>query len=125
LKQLWEDLTYNQIKRKRLMDRDKPVFVEIYPLMALMVIAEDKDFAGTMVVTDVDDGDRPSVVAYLYIPIELKKDSPPLEDVRKGDRVGMIGVIISTNYKGTGKGENRVANAIHMSYGRFGHIDEK
>jgi hypothetical protein len=125
LKELWEDLTYNRIKRKRLMDPNKPVIVSIFPVRAFMVLEGDKDTAGRLVVTDLDDGERPSVVAYIYIPIKMQKNSPPLEDVRKGDRMGVMGVIFATAYKGTSKGENRAANTINIAFGRFGHISEK
>ncbi|HEY3454056.1 MAG TPA: hypothetical protein VGK64_05590 [Bryobacteraceae bacterium] len=122
LKALWEDLLYNRIKRKQIMKPDQLAMVEIWPVEAFMVLEGKEDIVGTVVITDINDGKRPSLVAYMNIPFKLKSDSPPLEDVRKGDRLGVIGAVYAMHEKGTAKGSNRYADTIEM-FGRFGHID--
>jgi len=123
LKALWEDLLYNGIKRKQIMKLDQLAIVEIWPVEALMVLEGKEDVVGTIVVTDINNGKRPSLVAYMNIPLKLKSDSPPLEDVRKGDRLGVLGAVYAMHEKGTAKGSIRYADTIEM-FGRFGHIDE-
>lgn len=122
LRTLWDDLYYNRLKRKRLTSESDPVIVQVSNVRADFVLDGPKGFVGTLVVTDIHAEESFPLVAFLHISANLKDSSPPLEGIRKGDRLSFVGVITTIDENGKGKASNADYNGIHFEFCRYSRV---